>query len=219
MQIKEDANFVNKYRLQFEVTQPSNLVGGTLQQHQLEALEWMINLGAQESNGILADDMGLGKTIQAIAYMAYLKEENGIRGKHLIICPKSVANNWMREVNKWLPSSQAVLLLSTEAEREDCLKRVVRTRKFDILVTTYEAVKTCVYPLSRIPWEVMVVDEAHKIKNNESQSFIALSYLTATFKLLLTGTPLSNNLKELWCLLNFIMPGIFRDPQLFDEID
>ena len=96
MQVKEDANFINKYRCHFDVTQPSNLIGGTLKQHQLEALEWMINLSAQESNGILADDMGLGKTIQAIAFMAYLKEENGIRGKHLVVCPKSVSNNWIR---------------------------------------------------------------------------------------------------------------------------
>jgi SNF2 family DNA or RNA helicase len=113
MQIREDANFFNKYRLNFEVTQPRNLVGGTLQQHQLEALEWMINLAAQESNGILADDMGLGKTIQAIAYMAYLKEENGVLGKHIVICPKSVSKNWIREINKWFPSSRAVLLPGT----------------------------------------------------------------------------------------------------------
>ena len=96
MQVKEDANFINKYRCHFDVTQPSNLIGGTLKQHQLEALEWMINLSAQESNGILADDMGLGKTIQAIAFMAYLREENGISGKHLVVCPKSVSNNWIR---------------------------------------------------------------------------------------------------------------------------
>lgn len=73
MQIQQNVNCLNKYRLQFEITQPTNLVGGTLQQHQLESLEWMINLAAQQANGILADDMGLGKTIQAIAYLAYLK--------------------------------------------------------------------------------------------------------------------------------------------------
>ena len=74
MQIEENVNFLNKYRLKFEIAQPKMLVGGTLQQHQLESLEWMVNLAAQESNGILADDMGLGKTIQVIAYLAYLKE-------------------------------------------------------------------------------------------------------------------------------------------------
>lgn len=74
----------------------------------------MVNLAAQESNGILADDMGLGKTIQAISYLAYLNQENGIKGKHLIICPKSVSNNWIREITKWFPSSRAVLLHCTE---------------------------------------------------------------------------------------------------------
>lgn len=117
MQIRQDANQFNKYRINYQITQPRNLVGGILQQHQLESLEWMINLAAQESNGILADDMGLGKTIQAISYLAYLKEESGIRGKHMIICPKSVCNNWMREISKWFPSSRAVLLQNTQEER------------------------------------------------------------------------------------------------------
>lgn len=114
MQTKENANCINKYRVQFEVTQPSNLVGGEMKQHQLEALEWMINLASQQANGILADDMGMGKTIQAISYLAYLREENGIRGKHLVICPKSVQSNWLREINKWFPSCKAVMLLNTE---------------------------------------------------------------------------------------------------------
>jgi SNF2 family DNA or RNA helicase len=85
---------LEKYRCDFEISQPNLLVGGEMKKYQLEALEWMISLAAQSSNGILADDMGLGKTIQAIAYLAYLKEENGILGKHLVVCPKSVAGNW-----------------------------------------------------------------------------------------------------------------------------
>lgn len=219
MQIKEDANVLNKYRLQFEITQPRNLIGGELGQHQLEALEWMVNLASQQANGILADDMGLGKTIQAIAYLAYLREENGIRGKHLIVCPKSVSLNWIREINKWFPDAKTEILPNTKDDREEFLKKVVKPRKFDVLVCTYEGVKGSVYPLSRIKWEALIIDEAHKIKNSEGQSFQALSYLQATFKLLLTGTPLSNNLGELWTLLNFIMPEIFSDPQLFSEIE
>ena len=155
----------------------------------------MIDLASQESNGILADDMGLGKTIQAISYMAYLREENGIRGKHLVVCPKSVSRNWIREINKWLPNANAVLLENTENERAECLKKYVRPRKFDILVTTYEGVKTCVMALERIHWEMLVIDEAHKIKNFESQNFAATYHLKASFKLLMTGTPLNNNLQ------------------------
>jgi SNF2 family DNA or RNA helicase len=104
-------HFLDKYRCHFEIAQPSLLVGGSLKPYQLEALEWMINLAAQNSNGILADDMGLGKTIQAIAYLAYLKEEHGILGKHLVVCPKSVAGNWARELAKWFPSAKVELMI------------------------------------------------------------------------------------------------------------
>lgn len=137
----------------------------------------MVNLTCQNSNAILADDMGLGKTIQAISYLAYLKEEHGVTGKHLVLCPKSVCMNWIREVRKWFPSANVQLLLNTEAEREEILRKVVRPRKFDILVTTYEGAKNCLGVLSRISWEVLVVDEAHKIKNSQSQNFICISAL------------------------------------------
>ncbi len=98
------------------------LVGGELKKYQLEALEWMINLAAQNSNGILADDMGLGKTIQAISYLAYQKEEHGILGKHLIVCPKSVASNWQRELKKWFPSARVELMILNIKTREAFLK-------------------------------------------------------------------------------------------------
>ena len=178
----------------------------------------MINLAAQNSNGILADDMGLGKTIQAIAYMAYLKEEQGIRGKHLVICPKSVVNNWVKETRKWLPCSRVEPIRHCKDEREQFFNRVLKPRKFDILVGTYESARFLYNSLTRIKWEVLVVDEAHKIKNYESQNFAALSDYYAEFKLLLTGTPLSNNLLELWTLLTFIMPDVFDDGSLFDMI-
>ena len=99
------------------------------------------------------------------------------------------------------------------------LKEFIRPRKFDILVTTYEGVKSNINCLSRIHWEMMVVDEAHKIKSNVTQNYLAVAYLKGSFKLLMTGTPLSNNLQELWCLLNFIMPEIFSDNALFDELE
>lgn len=107
-------------------------------------------------------------------------------------------------------------MFNTEKEREETLAKVVRPRKFDILITTYESIKTNFLTLKKIQWETIVVDEAHKIKNDETQVSIALRYYKANFKLLLTGTPLSNNLKELWSLLNFIMPELFDERDLFD---
>lgn len=97
----------------------------------------MINLASQNSNGILADDMGLGKTIQAISYLAYLREEQGILGKHLVVCPKSVAGNWARELTKWFPSAKVALMIIDVKTREAFLKDVLRPRKFDIIITNY----------------------------------------------------------------------------------
>lgn len=88
--------------------------------------------------------------------------------------------------------------------------------KFDILVTTYEGAKRCLLQLEKIKWEALIIDEAHKMKNFQSQNFSALCYYKATFKLLLSGTPLSNNLQELWVLLYFIMPDIFNDSSFFN---
>lgn len=137
VQTKSDSHFLDKYRCHFEITQPNLLVGGELKRYQLEALEWMINLAAQSSNGILADDMGLGKTIQAISYLAYQKEEHGVLGKHLIVCPKSVVGNWSRELTKWFPSARVEVMLLTVKTREDFLKKILKPKKFDILITTY----------------------------------------------------------------------------------
>lgn len=96
MDTRYHSDYLNQYKIKHEIAQPASLMGGDLKPYQLEALQWMIDLSAHNSNGILADDMGLGKTIQTIAYMAYLQEEHGIRGKHLIVCPKSVCLNWLR---------------------------------------------------------------------------------------------------------------------------
>jgi SNF2 family DNA or RNA helicase len=95
----------------------------------------------------------------------------------------------------------------------------LKPRKFDIIITNYEGAKICIGPLSRIKWETMIVDEAHKLKNFESQNFQCLNYLKTGFRLLLTGTPLNNNLKELWTLLNFIMPDLFHEADMFERIE
>ncbi len=104
---------ISRNKASFLRAQPKNLCGGTLKQYQLEALNWFIELSSKRLNGILADDMGLGKTIQTISYMAYLSEEHGIQGRHLIVVPKAVMMNWQREFNKWLPHLNVQLLFAT----------------------------------------------------------------------------------------------------------
>ena len=107
----------------------------------------------------------------------------------------------------------------TQDERDEFVNEVLKRRKFDILVGTYEGAKTLVGQLSRLKWETLVIDEAHKIKNFETQNFTVMFQYQAEFKLLLTGTPLSNNLQELWSLLVFIMPHLFKDSSLFTRIE
>ncbi|KRW99907.1 P-loop containing nucleoside triphosphate hydrolase [Pseudocohnilembus persalinus] len=197
--------------------QPSILKGGELKSYQLLGLNWMISLYESGLNGILADQMGLGKTIQTISLVAFLREFKKIKGPFLIFGPKSTLGNWQKEFAKWLPAAKLVKLIATKEERGEILDKYISTGDFDVCLTSFEGVKICANYLKKISWQYMIIDEAHKLKNEESQ----LSKMIRTFdtknKLLLTGTPLQNNLHELWSLLNFILPDLFKDSDIFDD--
>ncbi len=201
----------------FLTSQPSILTGGSLKDHQLVGLNWLISLYEIGFNGILADEMGLGKTIQTIALCAYLLQFRKIRGPYLIVCPNSVVSNWKREFNKWLPVIRVVKLIARKEYRYDTIDNYIKTRKFDVIVTSYEGVNICKKDLSRISWKYVIVDEAHRIKNDQSLLSKNLRCIKTDLKLLITGTPLQNNLRELWSLLNFILPTLFDDSTLFEE--
>ena len=109
--------------------------------------------------------MGLGKTVQTISYFCYLSEQKKIKGKHLIVVPKNVLNNWLREIDVWSKNHTAVILPGTEVERIEVLKNIVRKNKFDILIATYQSIQSAESDLKKIYWETLVVDEAHSIKN------------------------------------------------------
>ncbi|KAL9180621.1 hypothetical protein ACHAXT_011074 [Thalassiosira profunda] len=194
-----------------------------MHKYQLEGLNWMIKLHDNGINGILADEMGLGKTLQTISLLTYLREARGVKGPHLVIVPKSVVGNWIKEFRKWSPSIKAVRMGGTKAERakarEEFLKPDAETGKyrFDALVCSYEAVLKEKGALGRIPWKYLIIDEAHRIKNENSSLSKAVRQLDTGFRLLITGTPLQNNLHELWALLNFLLPEIFGDSEQFDE--
>ncbi|KAL7543063.1 hypothetical protein ACHAXR_012376 [Thalassiosira sp. AJA248-18] len=195
----------------------------TMHKYQLEGLNWMIKLHDHGINGILADEMGLGKTLQTISLLAYLREARGVKGPHIVIVPKSVVGNWIKEFRKWCPSIRAVRMGGTKDERmrarEEFLKPDEKTGKykFDALVCSYEAVLKEKTSLGRIPWKYLIIDEAHRIKNENSSLSKAVRLLNTGFRLLITGTPLQNNLHELWALLNFLLPEIFGDSEQFDE--
>lgn len=186
--------------------QPSNLASHcNMHPYQLEGLNWLIKLHDHGINGILADEMGLGKTLQTISLLAYLRESRGVRGPHLVIVPKSVVGNWIREFRKWCPVIRAVRMGGTKAERQafiqqDLPKDANGKHKFDVLVTSYEGLLKEKGKFGKIDWRYLVIDEAHRIKNENSSLSKAVRTIPTQFRLLITGTPLQNNLRELWAL-------------------
>jgi len=196
--------------------QPSSLTGGELTGYQLDGLNWLISLYERGLNGILADEMGLGKTIQSIALMAYLKQFKKKNGFFLVIVPKSTMPNWSRECKKWIPTLDCLILNPVKEEREETLK-LIANRKFEVVITSYEGVNLCINKLKKIKWELLIIDEAHRIKNENALLSKNVRLLQSKFRLLVTGTPLQNNLHELWALLNFLMPDIFSSSSDFDD--
>lgn len=150
--------------------------------------------------------MGLGKTLQTISFLAYLREGRGVKGPHIVIVPKSVVGNWIREFKKWCPSIRAIRMGGTKAERlifeKDHLQKDNAGKfKWDVLVTSYEGILKEKSKLGKIPWRYLIIDEAHRIKNENSSLSKTVRQMNTEHRLLITGTPLQNNLRELWALL------------------
>ncbi len=192
-------------------------ITGKMRPYQIEGLNWMINLYEQGINGILADEMGLGKTLQSISLLGYLKFERGVSGPHIVIVPKSVLGNWLREVKRWCPGLRAVKVHGTKDERARQLSQDLIPGKFDVVVTTYEVAIKHQSAFNRFEWRYIVIDEAHRLKNEETRISVVARELKTQFRLLITGTPLQNNLHELWALLNFLLPEVFNDSSLFED--
>ena len=197
--------------------QPSILVGGTLKEYQLKGLEWMVSLYNNHLNGILADEMGLGKTIQSISLITYLYESKKNPGPYLVIVPLSTITNWTIEFEKWAPSLNTVVYKGTPNQRR-VLQHQIRAGDFDVLLTTYEYIIKDRALLCKHEWAHMIIDEGHRMKNAKSKlSYTIQHYYKTRNRLILTGTPLQNNLPELWALLNFVLPKIFNSASTFDD--
>lgn len=192
---------------------------------QKKGVRWLIQSWFEKNNVMLADEMGLGKTIQTLALLNFLFEKQGIEGPFIVIAPATTLLNWQKEINIWCPSVNSVVYIGNQDSREIIRKKefffnkvpanekkgrnnsaMKSITKFNILITSYEmAIQECKF-LKRIAWETMVIDEAHRLKNNDSKFFkISMEY-TTKFKILLTGTPLQNNIMELVNLIEFISP-------------
>ncbi|XP_025284279.1 chromodomain-helicase-DNA-binding protein 3 isoform X11 [Canis lupus baileyi] len=228
-------------------TQPRFITatGGTLHMYQLEGLNWLRFSWAQGTDTILADEMGLGKTIQTIVFLYSLYKEGHTKGPFLVSAPLSTIINWEREFQMWAPKFYVVtytgdkdsraIIRENEFSFEDnaikggkkafkmkpggqwlCWQREAQV-KFHVLLTSYELITIDQAALGSIRWACLVVDEAHRLKNNQSKFFRVLNGYKIDHKLLLTGTPLQNNLEELFHLLNFLTPERFNNLEGFLE--
>lgn len=198
-----------------------------MRSYQLEGLNWLIALYDTGISGILADEMGLGKTLQTISLLGYLYESRAVDGEycsisstagpHIVIVPKSTLSNWRREFAKWCPCLRVVVLQGNQETRAQIIEKYVKPMSFHVLITSYEMVLREKATLSAVEWSYLIIDEAHRIKNEQSALSIVVRQLSTKYRLLVTGTPLQNNLHELWALLNFLMPNVFSSADVFDS--
>ena len=207
----------NEYDVRFE-SSPSFITNGEMRDYQIRGLNWMIGLFENGINGILADEMGLGKTLQTISLLGYMKNYHNISGPHIVIAPKSTLPNWMNEFSRWCPTLNAVCLIGNGEKRAEFVKGTLlnQRRRWDVVVTSYEMVIREKSALKKLNWRYLVIDEAHRIKNEKSLLAEIVRTLKSANRLLLTGTPLQNNLHELWALLNFLLPDVFNSSDDFD---
>ncbi|KAM7467771.1 hypothetical protein LguiB_015333 [Lonicera macranthoides] len=189
----------------------------SLREYQHIGLDWLVTMYEKRLNGILADEMGLGKTIMTIALLAHLACEKGIWGPHLIVVPTSVMLNWETEFLKWCPAFKILTYFGSAKERKIKRQGWLKPNSFHVCITTYRLVIQDSKVFKRKKWKYLILDEAHLIKNWKSQRWQTLLNFNTKRRILLTGTPLQNDLMELWSLMHFLMPHIFQSHQEFKD--
>ncbi|WP_207842105.1 DEAD/DEAH box helicase [Williamsia soli] len=193
--------------------EPPLMLRATLRDYQLEGLTWLSFLWDNGFGGILADDMGLGKTLQTLALFGRAKEQ-GEAGRFLVVAPTSVVNNWVAECHRFTDLT-AVAVTATQKKRKVALAEVVAGA--DIVITTYAVLRLDFDSFDQLDWAGMVLDEAQFAKNHNSKNHQFARRLDTAFKLAITGTPMENNLLELWSLLSITVPGLFPNPKSFAD--
>ncbi|KAL6523219.1 Pharynx and intestine in excess protein 1 [Orobanche gracilis] len=188
-----------------------------LREYQHIGLDWLVTMYEKRLNGILADEMGLGKTIMTISLLAHLACERGIWGPHLIVVPTSVMLNWETEFLKWCPAFKILTYFGSAKERRIKRQGWMKPNSFHVCITTYRLVIQDSKVFKRKKWKYLILDEAHLIKNWKSQRWQTLLNFNSKRRILLTGTPLQNDLMELWSLMHFLMPHIFQSHQEFKD--
>ena len=181
-----------------------------MRDYQIEGFNYFKSLADYEFGGILADEMGLGKTLQSIAFL--LSEEGK---KSIVIAPTALIHNWKSEFNKFAPSLKIALCHGNKIERENILKNY---SGYDVILTTYSTYKNDLDKYEDIRFDYCIIDEAQNIKNPDSAIAKAIKGTNAKTKFALTGTPIENNLLELWSIFDFIMPGYLYNKERFKNI-
>uniref|UniRef100_A0A8D2CLZ5 Chromodomain-helicase-DNA-binding protein 1-like n=1 Tax=Sciurus vulgaris TaxID=55149 RepID=A0A8D2CLZ5_SCIVU len=194
------------------------LMGIHLRPYQLEGVNWLAQRFHCQNGCILGDEMGLGKTCQTIALIIYLTGRLNDEGPFLILCPLSVLNNWKEEMERFAPGLSCVTYAGDKEERTHLQQDLKQESRFHVLLTTYEICLKDAPFLKSFTWSILVVDEAHRLKNQSSLLHKTLSEFSVVFSLLLTGTPIQNSLQELYSLLSFVEPELFSKEQMEDFV-
>ena len=186
-----------------------------LRPYQLDGFRWLAFLWKFQLGGILADDMGLGKTLQTLALVCHAKQADPAVAPFLIVAPTSVVSNWAAEAARFAPGLKVVTISDTLRRRGQTLDEVIENA--DVVVASYTLFRLDIEAYSALPWSGLILDEAQFVKNHQSKVYQCARQLGAPFKLAITGTPMENNLMELWSLLSITAPGLFPNPTRFDH--
>ncbi|KAF2496183.1 hypothetical protein BU16DRAFT_526699 [Lophium mytilinum] len=219
----KESNIATRSKFVRLTEQPDYIKHGELRSFQLHGVNFLAHNWCRGNNVILADEMGLGKTVQTVAFMNWLRHDRGQEGPFICVVPLSTMPAWADTFNNWTPDINYVVYTGNNSAREiiksyellvdrDNLRKV----KFNVLLTTYEYVLADWQWLSQLKWQFLAVDEAHRLKNRESQLYAKLLEFKAPSRLFITGTPIQNTLGELSALMDFLMPGTMNIDENID---
>ncbi|EJD46099.1 SNF2 superfamily chromatin remodeling protein [Auricularia subglabra TFB-10046 SS5] len=200
-------------------------INAELRKYQVDGISWLAFLAKYQLHGILCDDMGLGKTLQSITILASKHHERAENFKEtkspdathlpsLVVCPPTLAGHWYHEIKKYTDNLRPLMYVGTTRERTKLLPTL---KKYDVVITSYDVVRNDISNLMDINWHYCILDEGHIIKNPRTKLSKAVKCIRAQHRLLLSGTPIQNNVLELWSLFDFLMPGFLGTEPSFNE--
>ena len=195
--------------------QPPDTLRARLRPYQLDGFGWLVFLWQHRLGGILADDMGLGKTLEALALICHARQADPASAPFLVVAPTSVAPNWAAESARFAPGLKVVTITDTLARSGADLAEVIAGA--DVVVTSYTLLRLDFDAHLAAEWSGLILDEAQYVKNHQSKIYQCARRLRAPFKVAITGTPMENNLMELWSLLSITAPGLFPNPARFRD--